>query len=130
MEQTSELGLKRTVLELERKLDEAGDAETAVAVYKSADWIIDQLEVVKERARALAEEDLKDRREDSVSTPVGSAVWAEPDEAPVDEEAWQEALARDASLQRLVRDFEEAQAALEKARAGYRRAPEQRLVVS
>jgi hypothetical protein len=130
MEKTSELGLKRTVLELERKLEEAGDAETAIAVYKSADWIIDQLEVVKERARALAEEDLKERGEASVSTPVGSAAWTEPDEALLDEEAWQEALARDASLQRLVRDFEDAQAALEQARAGYRRAPERRLVVS
>jgi hypothetical protein len=130
MEKTSELGLKRTVLELEQKLDEAVDAETAIAVYKSADWVIDQLEVVKERAQALAEEDLRERGEDSLSTPIGSAAWTEPDESPVDENAWQEALARDASLQRLVRDFEDAQGALEQARVGYRRAPQRRLIVS
>jgi hypothetical protein len=117
------------VTELTGELRRHEDAETAIQVYKMANWIIGQMEEVKAKARQLAEADMEQRGLDELDTPTGSAGWTEPQVRQLDEEAWARAMGRNPRLMELQREFEEAEAALEQAREPFKELPEPRFYI-
>jgi hypothetical protein len=129
MEIDAESVTSQVAVELNRKLAEAEDAETAIAVYKMANWIISQLEEVKKAAISLAEEDMQQQQINNLKTPVGSAGWTQPRIRQLDEGAWQDALVRSPHLMAIQRDFDVAQAALREAQEPYLKLPESRFFI-
>jgi hypothetical protein len=119
----------RLVAELSSELRHSEDAETAIEVYKMANWIIGQMEEVKQAALNLAEDDMEQRGLERLDTPVGSAGWTEPKARQLDETAWARAMARDPRLREIQRTFEEAESTLERAQEPYRELPESRFYV-
>lgn len=84
-------GVERTARELISQLNEMlaqnEDAETAVAVYKTANWVIGELDEVKGSALELAEQDMRQRDLDNLKTAAGSAGRTEPKAKQLDEQA-------------------------------------------
>lgn len=119
----------RLVAELTGQLRQNEDAETAVDVYKTANWIIGQLEEVKAAALDLAERDIEQRGLDKLSTPTGSAGWTEPRARQLDEEAWARALAKNPQLREIEREYEAAKTALERAQEPFKELPESRFYI-
>jgi hypothetical protein len=119
----------RLVGELKRVLRHNEDAETAVDVYKTANWIIDQMEEVKEEALALAQSDIDQRGLEDLDTPTGSAGWTEPKVSQLNEEAWQKAMGKDPRLRQIQRDYDAARSALERAQRPYKELPESRFYI-
>lgn len=78
MDQISDETAKRVIDELREQLAKGEDAETAIAVYKLATWLIGQLEEIKASALDLAERDMQKRDVEALKTPIGSAGWTEP----------------------------------------------------
>ncbi len=124
MEQTPEQVVEHLVNLLNSRLSTSEDAETAIWTYKTANWIISEMEEVKHNAINLAEQDLHLQGKQSLKTSAGSAGWTEPKARQLDEAAWSEALARDSELLRLQREYDQAQARLEQAQEKYMRLPE------
>lgn len=119
----------RLVAELTGQLRQNEDAETAIDVYKTANWIIGQLEHVKNAAVDLAEKDLEQRGLDKLSTPTGSAGWTEPKTRQLDEDAWARAMGKDPDLREIQREFEAIKATLERAQEPYTELPETRFYI-
>ncbi|MFW6135437.1 MAG: hypothetical protein ACOC7N_01295 [Chloroflexota bacterium] len=119
----------RLVAELTGRLRQNEDAETALDVYKTSNWIIGQLEDVKDAALDLAEKDLEQRGLDSLNTPTGSAGWTEPQTRRLDENAWAQAVARNPRLREIQREFEVSRAALERAQEPFKELPESRFYI-
>lgn len=105
------------------------DAESAIAVYKTANWIISELESTKETGLNLAEQDMQERELSHLRTPAGSAGWTEPRARQLNEQVWLEAMARDTRLMRIQRDYDAAQAALEQVQEPYMDTPEPRFFI-
>lgn len=119
----------RLVAQLTGDLRRHEDAETAVQVYKMANWIIGRMEEVKAAARRLAEQDMEQRGLEQLDTPTGSAGWTEPKTPQLDEEAWTRAMAKNPRLMEIQRAFEEAREALERAREPFKELPESRFYI-
>ncbi|HEY5572337.1 MAG TPA: hypothetical protein VIK64_04900 [Anaerolineales bacterium] len=105
------------------------DAESAIAVYKTANWIISELESTKETGLNLAEQDMQERELSHLRTPAGSAGWTEPRARQLNEQVWLEAMARDTRLMRIQRDYDAARAALEQVQEPYMDTPEPRFFI-
>ncbi|MFP3895991.1 MAG: hypothetical protein ACLFV5_04005 [Anaerolineales bacterium] len=117
------------IAQLSTELQQNEDAETAIDVYKTINWIIGQLEDVKESASDLAERDMRRRELDTLNTPNGSAGWTEPRTQQLDEEAWERATYEDPRLREIQRTYEAAKARLEGAQEPYMELPEPRFYV-
>ncbi|MEA3407641.1 MAG: hypothetical protein U9R48_06130 [Chloroflexota bacterium] len=117
------------IAQLNTVLQQNEDAETAIDVYKTINWIIGQLEDVKQSALDLAERDMKCRELDTLSTPSGSAGWTEPQTQQLNEEAWERAVSENPRLREIQRTYEAARARLEGAREPYMELPESRFYV-
>lgn len=128
-DQSPEQTATRLIAELTGRLRQREDAETAVEVYKTANWIISQLEEVKDAARDLAQSDMEQRGLDKLDTPTGSAGWTEPQVRQLDEEAWARALTRNRRLMEIQREFERAKRELERAQEPFRELPPSRFYV-
>jgi len=105
------------------------DAESAIAVYKTANWIISELESTKETGLNLAEQDMQERELSHLRTPAGSAGWTDPRARQLNEQVWLEAMARDTRLMRIQRDYDAARAALEQVQEPYMDTPEPRFFI-
>ena len=105
------------------------DAESAIAVYKTANWVISELESTKETGLNLAEQDMQERELSHLRTPAGSAGWTEPRARQLNEHVWLEAMARDTRLMRIQRDYDAARAALEQVQEPYMDTPEPRFFI-
>jgi len=119
----------RLIAQLAGKLQQYEDVETAIDVYKTANWIIRRLQEVKEIALDLAESDMDHRRLDKIDTPIGSAGWTEPKAKQLDEEAWANAMAQNPRLMEIQGEFEAARARLEEAREPFTEPPEPRFYI-
>ena len=119
----------RLVGELKRVLRHNEDVETGVDVYKTANWIIGQLEKVKEEALALAEADIDQRGLENLDTPTGSAGWTEPEVPKLNEEAWQKAMGKDSRLREIQREYDAARSTLERAQRPYMELPASRFSI-
>jgi len=129
LEKSPEQTATRLVAELTGRLRQNEDAETAVDVYRTANWIMGQLEEVKDAALDLAEKDMEQRGLDRLSTPTGSAGWTEPKAKQLDEEAWTRALAENPQLRQIKREYEAASEALERAQEPFKELPESRFYI-
>jgi hypothetical protein len=129
IERSPEQMATRLVAELTGRLRQHEDAETAIDVYRTANWIIGQLEEIKDAALDLAEKDMEQRGLDKLSTPTGSAGWTEPKAKQLDEEAWTRALAKNPRLRQIEREYETARATLEQAQEPFEELPESRFYI-
>jgi ribosomal protein L11 methylase PrmA len=129
MEQAAEQMAKQLMAQLNAELNQNEDAETAIDIYKTVNWIVSELEEVKEAALDLAQQDMEQRGLDTLKTPAGSAGWTEPKAKQLDEQAWMEALAKDPRLMKIQRDFDLAKAALEQAQEPFMELPEARFFI-
>jgi hypothetical protein len=125
IEQEAEAMINRLAGELRRQ----EDAETAIDVYKTANWVIRRLEDVKDKALNLAERDMQQRDIEKLDTPVGSAGWTEPQAKELNEGAWLKAMARNPELIKIQSKLEAAQETLEMAQEPYRELPEPRFFI-
>lgn len=123
MEQTLEDTATQLIVRLTNELTQEEDAEGAIRLYKTVNWIIGQLEQVKDLALNVAEQDMQERGLEALKTPVGSAGWTEPKVKQLNEQAWREALARDAHLMTIQQRFELAETALQHAQEPFRELP-------
>lgn len=110
--------------QLRSRMNEQEDAQSAVAAYKMANYIISQLEEVKRLALDQAEHDLKVSRRDSIKTSAGSAGWTQPKARFLNDSAWREAVSRDPRLSEIQRNYEVAQAVLQNAQEPFMELPE------
>lgn len=114
---------------LQQGLAQQEDADTAIAVYKLCNWIINELDHVKRDALTLAEQDLTAKGQATLRTPAGSAGWTEPEVKQLDEAAWRSALAQNPALLERQRAYDQAQAALQQAQAPYLKLPPSRFFI-
>jgi len=110
--------------QLRTKMHEQEDAQSAVAAYKMANYIIRQLEEVKRTALNQAEHDLLVSKRDSIKTSAGSAGWTQPKTPVLNDTSWREAVARDPRLSEIQRNYEVAQAVLQNAQEPFMELPE------
>ena len=120
---------KQLIAHLTEQLTQQEDAETAIAVYKTANWIISQLEEVKDSALALAEQEMRQQGLEALKTLFGSAGWTRPQARRLNEAAWQAVLAREPELMKIQHEFDLAQAVLQRAQASYLELPEPRFFI-
>ena len=125
----AEVAATRLIALLTSDLRRYENTETAIDVYKTANWIIRRLEEVKSAALDLASEDLAQRGLDKLDTPTGSAGWTEPQTRQLDEDAWTQAMAHDPSLLRIQSEFEGARIMLERAQEPFKQLPEPRFYI-
>ena len=78
MEPISEQTGKQLIAQLTEQLTQYEEAETAISVYKTANWIISQLEEVKHSALTLAEQEMRQKGLEVLKTLLGSAGWTKP----------------------------------------------------
>lgn len=129
MEQRPEQTATQLIAQLKGELAQHENAASAIFVYKTANWIISQLEEVKESALTLAQQDIEQSGLEALRTPMGSAGWTEPKARQLDEQAWLEALAVNPGLMKVQRDFDMAQAALRQAQEPFMELPESRFFI-
>jgi len=119
----------RLVAELKGVLRQNEDAEAAIDVYKTANWIIGELEKAKEEALKLAEEDIEQRELEDLDTPKGSAGWTGPKFPQLNEEAWARALGEHPRLREIQEAYDGARSALERAQRPYEELLEPRFTI-
>ncbi len=129
MEQTPEQTGNELIAQLRGQLSQHEDAGMAIAVYKTANWIISQLEEVKNSALLLAEQDMQANGQESLKTAAGSAGWTENKARVLNEPAWREAMLRDENLLQLQRTYDMTAAALEQAQEPYTELPPPRFFI-
>lgn len=129
MEQTTEQTARLLISQLKEQLARHEDAETAIDVYKSANWIVSQLEQVKSICMDLAEQDMEQRDLHYLRAPEGSAGWTEPKIRMLDETAWLNAISQNPELRRIQREYDQAEARLEQAQEPYMQLPEERFFI-
>jgi hypothetical protein len=110
-------------------LSDAEDAETAISIYKQTDWIIYQLEGIKDQALTLAKQDMRRRELASLKTPVGSAGWTEPRAPQLDEKSWRLAMTEDPRLMEVQQAFDQAKTILERVQEPFMELPESRFYI-
>lgn len=118
-----------TPTELVQKLTEYEDLETAVAVYKEANFLIAQFEDVKKAALSLAESELRSTGETGRKTAIGSCGWTQPKTPQLDKEAWAAAIGKDTDLATFQRHFDAAEKVLRKAQEPFMKLPEGRFYI-
>ncbi len=124
MDQTIEQVANHLVNMLNQQMSEYEDAETAIATYKTANWVISQLDDVKRSAVTLAQQDMLLHGKANLKTSAGSSGWTQPKARQLNERAWREALAQNPDLLRLQREYDQAQARLQQAQEQYMETPE------
>lgn len=129
MEQNIQQTARQLINQLKEQLSRHEDAETAIDVYNSANWVISQLDEVKSICLDLAEQDMEQRGLDYLKTPEGSAGWTEPRTRVLDEKSWLAALTEDPELRRIQREYDQAEARLEQAQEPYKKLPEPRFFI-
>lgn len=129
MDQASEQFATQLINQLNNYLAHAEDAESAIAVYKTANWVISQLEAVKESALNLAEQDLEEKGLEDIRTIAGSAGWTEPKAPQLNEVAWSQALAADPELRQIQREYDRTEAVLRQAQQPYMELPKPRFFI-
>jgi hypothetical protein len=129
MERTAEEIVTELLADLRSELAQEEDAERAIEVYKMANWIISQLDELKESALKLAEQDMQQRNLTSLKIMAGSAGWTVPKAKQLNERAWKEALVSDSRLMDIQRQFDLAQAVLDKAQEPFTGLPESRFFI-
>lgn len=129
MDQATEQTARLLINQLKEQLARHEDAETAIDAYKSANWVISQLEEVKNICMNLAEQDIQQRDLDHLKAPAGSAGWTEPKTRILDETAWLDATSQDPELRRIQREYDQAEARLQQAQEPYLQLPEQRFFI-
>lgn len=115
--------------ELAQKLTQYEDADTAIAVYKEANFIIAQFEDVKKAALNLAENELRSTGETVRKTTIGSCGWTVPKTAQLDKVAWQAAVAENSDLAVVQSEFDRVDAALKKWQQPFMKLPEGRFYI-
>ncbi|MDQ4076779.1 MAG: hypothetical protein M3220_11115 [Chloroflexota bacterium] len=120
---------RELIAQLTEQLAQNEDAESAIDVYKRANWIISQLDEVKDSALELAQQDMEARGLEHLKTPAGSAGWTEPRARQLNEQAWMAALAQEPRFMRLQREFDAAEAALRQAQEPYQALTESRFFI-
>lgn len=128
-ERTVETMVNDLVTRLRQQLAQQEDAETAIAVYKLCNWLSSQVDLVKQEALALAEQDLKERGLAALRSPLGSAGWTQPEVKQLDEAAWLAALAQYPDLRERQRAFDLTQATLQQAQTPYLKVPASRFFI-
>ncbi|MBN1399368.1 MAG: hypothetical protein JXA74_00940 [Anaerolineae bacterium] len=121
--------VEQMVSGLHNLLSDAEDAETAISIYKQTNWIIYQLEGVKDQALALAEQDLQRRELEALKTAIGSAGWTEPRTRQLDEKTWRLAMAEDPRLMEIQQAFDQAKTILERVQEPFMESPEPRFYI-
>lgn len=129
MEGRPEVVASELVTLLQQQLTEYEEAETAIAIYKLCNWVIGQLDLIKQEALTLTEQELTARGMPALKTPIGSAGWTQPEVKQLDEAAWLAALAQDPELRGRQRAFDLAQAALQQAQTPYLKLPASRFFI-
>ena len=129
MDETVEQVARQLINMLRSELSRHEDAETAIDVYKTANWIINELDEVKQTCSNLAEQDMEERGLSHLRTRVGTAGWTEPQARQLDEQAWRRAMAESPDLMAVQRDFDLAEARLRQAREPYMELPEPRFFI-
>lgn len=129
MEESPEQTATQLIAQLTGQLRRNEDAETAIDVYRTANWIISQLEGVKDEALRLAEQDMEQRGLDTLRTPSGSAGWTEPKARQLNEEAWANAMISNPHLREIQQRCEAARETLEQAQEPFMELPEPRFYV-
>lgn len=124
-----EVAAEELVTLLQQQFAQHEDAETAIAIYKLCNWIIGQLDTVKQNALKLTEQELTAKGLSSVKTSIGSAGWTQPEVKQLDEAAWLTALAQNPALMERQRAFDLAQAALQQAQTPYLKLPGSRFFI-
>jgi hypothetical protein len=117
------------IAQLTDQLRHNEEAETAIDVYRTANWIISQLESVKAEALRLAEQDMQQRGLDALRTSSGSAGWTEPKARQLNEDAWAKAVAGNPHLREILRQHEAARETLEQAQQPFMELPESRFYI-
>jgi hypothetical protein len=126
MDETIEQVARQLINMLGGELSRHEDAETAIDVYKTANWIINELDDVKQACSELAEQDMEQRGLSHLRTRAGTAGWTEPQARQLDEQGWRRAMAESPDLMAVQRDFDLAEARLRQAREPYMALPEPR----
>lgn len=116
-------------IELTQKLTQHEDADTAIAVYKEANFIIGQYEEVKKAALNLAENELRLSGEAERKTIAGSCGWTKPKAKKLNEIKWRDAIKDDRELQRLEYQFNQLKSDLEEAQLPYMELAESRFFI-
>lgn len=129
MEESPEQTATQLIAQLTGQLRQNEDAETAIDAYRTANWIISQLEGVKDQALKLAEQDMEQRDLDTLRTSSGSAGWTEPKARQLNEEAWAKAIISDLDLREIQRRYEAARETLEQAQEPFTELPEPRFYI-
>lgn len=111
-------------VELAQKLTQYEDVDTAIAVYKEANFIIGQLEDVKKAALSLAENELGLSGEVKRETIAGSCGWTAPKTKQLNKGKWQAAIAESGDLNSIQINFNVAEKLLKKAQEEYMELPE------
>jgi hypothetical protein len=124
MEGSPEQTATQLIAELTGQLRQNEDAETAIDVYRTANWIISQLDSVKHEALRLAEHDMEQRGLDTLRTPSGSAGWTEPKASQLNEEAWTRAMMRNPHLREIEQQYKAARETLEQAQEPFKELPD------
>jgi hypothetical protein len=122
-------GDSQLITGLNARLAEADDAETAIAVYRLANWLIGELDQVRRSALDVAEHDLDRREVQSLKTPVSTAGWRRSDAGRLDEKAWRSALERNHDLAELQHRFEVASIRLREAQRPYMEPPPPEFII-
>jgi hypothetical protein len=129
MDETVEQVARQLINLLRSELSRHEDAETAIDVYKTANWIINELDDVKQACLNLAEQDMDQRELGHLRTRSGTAGWTEPQARQLDEQGWRRAMAGNPDLMAVQRDYDLAEARLHQAREPYMELPEPRFFI-
>ncbi len=124
MDQKTEQTVEDLINHLSGQLSAKEDVAAAIDVYKTANWIISRLDDVKQHALNLAENDLRLNNQTYLKSASGSAGWTEPKARILNEKAWEEAVRQNPQLHNLQREYEVAQALIQKAQEPYMETPE------
>ena len=116
-------------IKLALKLSEYEDVETAIVVYKEANFIIKQYQKVKKAALNLAENELRINGEEHRKTAIGSCGWTQPRVKVLDEKEWTNALSQNKELKNVVIEFEQAKNKLEKVQRPFMKFPDGRFFI-
>ncbi len=118
-----------TPIELTQKLTQYEDIDTAIAVYKEANFYIGQYDEVKKACLSLAENKLMATGEVHRKTIGGSCGWTEPKVKKLNEARWREAVKSNLKMAGLVTAYEIAKQELDEAQREFMELPEGRFFI-
>lgn len=118
-----------TPIELTQKLTQYEYVDTAIAVYKEANFIIGQYDEIKKNCLSLAENELMSTGEVHRKSIVGSCGWTEPKTKKLNEAKWRRAVNQNKELMKLEDEFERIRNSLSLAQAEFMELPEGRFFI-